>query len=407
MYTRAGTREFRPRGKSNYLAVAIGTVVVLVAGCSGSGASDGDDGGGFVAEADPQKVVGVPLGSTGGGTMGDQVEPSCSDPTEVAGITTCADLEKAKAEGTVTFYSPDPEPKTIAVLKEFNASFPEIETKVVYLQTGALYARLQSERKAGAYQADVLIQTDLAAIQDFKEQEGWLNYVSPELAGFKQGEQISDPVGLWQNEGTMFGGIAYNADNVDPQDAPKTWKDLLNPKWKGKLNVKTSISGLQHLQWYTLGNLYGATYWEKFAKQEPVAFDSYVQQYDRLIRGEDLIVANAQYSGFVEYQDKGAPLRFIAPPDGMQAGPQAIGIPTHAPHLEAAKLLLDWYLSKPGQEVITRQLSLTSARADVAPPGDPADTDGSQLLFPAEVNDYIDSQTDFQRTWNALTGITP
>ena len=75
------------------------------------------------------------------------------------------------------------------------------------------------------------------------------------------------------------------------EEAPKTYKDLLNPRWRNKMSCKISASGLQFVQWYTLRKLYGAGFWKEFAKQNPHAFDSRVQLFDRLAKGDDDMTA--------------------------------------------------------------------------------------------------------------------
>ena len=80
-------------------------------------------------------------------------------------------------------------------------------------------------------------------------------------------------------------GIAYNPKTVPADQAPKSWKDVLDPKWAGQVSVKVSNSGLEHETWYELKRLYGDDYLNKLGDLKPRAFDSYVQQYDRMVNG--------------------------------------------------------------------------------------------------------------------------
>ena len=91
-------------------------------------------------------------------------------------------------------------------------------------------------------------------------------------------------------------GLAYNPKLVPANEAPKNWPDALNPTFKDAVNTKLSTSGLQHAVWYKLRQLYGEDYWTKFATQQPRGFDSYVQQFDRMVNGQDKLVHTAQYS---------------------------------------------------------------------------------------------------------------
>ena len=114
--------------------------------------------------------------------------------------------------------------------------------------------------------------------------------------------------------------------------------------------------------------LYGPDYWKKFAELKPRAFDSYVQQYDRLVNQQDKVIHTAQYSGYLEWKAKGAPVAFNVPPDGMPGTPEAWGLVAGGPHPNAARLFLDWFLSLPGQKATEEGLFLHSMRND-APTG--------------------------------------
>ena len=70
------------------------------------------------------------------------------------------------------------------------------------------------------------------------------------------------------------------------------------------------------MQWYTLRKLYGAGFWKEFAKQNPHAFDSRVQLFDRLAKGDDMITAIGEYPAYILFKDKGAKVEFVAPADG-------------------------------------------------------------------------------------------
>ena len=236
----------------------------------------------------------------------------CSNPTQMQGFKTCADVAKAEQEGAVVIYSPDPEANSAALLDRFHQAFPKIATSFIRLQTGALYQKLMTERRARTYQVDVLQLTDMGYVLDFQKRNGYVQYVSPELAAYKA-EFKSQPEGYWAWGSFIMAGLAYNPKLVKPEDAPKTWKDALNPRWTDVVNTKASTSGLQHVAWYELKRLYGDDYWTKFAELKPRGFDSYVQQYDRMVSGQDALVHTAQYSAYLLLKAKGAPIEFVIP----------------------------------------------------------------------------------------------
>lgn len=329
----------------------------------------------------------------------------CDKPQQMDGFKTCADIAKAKAEGAFTLYSTDPEQGQVKLLAAFNKVFPEIKTSYVRLQAGALYAKVLSERQANSYLVDVIQISDMGMILDFTRKGGFRQYVSPEMAHFPK-EAKSEPEGFWTWGSVIMGGIAYNPNNVSAADAPKKWEDLLDPKWKDAINVKVSNSGLQHGVWYMLKPILGMEYFKKFGEQKPRAFDSYVQQYGRLVDGQDKIIMGAQYSGYIEFKAKGAPLAFVFPETGVPAVPETYGIVDKAPHPNAAELFMDWFLSPPGQKALAEALLLHSPRKDVAPPGgaDTVPLDKMKLLSPADWNEFEKDRPSFAREWNRIVG---
>ncbi|MEZ5815550.1 MAG: extracellular solute-binding protein [Hyphomicrobiaceae bacterium] len=330
-------------------------------------------------------------------------EKVCASPKQMKGFKTCADVEKAEAEGAFTLYSTDPEKGQVALLKGFTDLFPKIKTSYVRLQAGALYAKIRAERNAKSYLTDVLVISDMGMVQDFTRRQGFDQYVSPEMAAFKP-EYKSKPEGFWTWACIISSGIAYNPNVVKPADAPKNWDDLLDPKWKDAINVKVSNSGLQMSAWYVLKPILGETFFQKFGENKPRAFDSYVQQYGRLIDGQDKVIMAAQYSGFVEFKAKGAPLAFVAPPTGMPSAQQSAGIVANAPHPNAARLFMDWFLSPAGQSVYSKVLYNHSAREDVDPPPGALPIKQMKLLFPQDYSDFEKKRPAFVKEWDKIVG---
>lgn len=330
--------------------------------------------------------------------------PACEQPRQMDGFKTCANVEAAEKEGALVMYSPDPEANQAALMAAFHAAFPKINATYLRLQTGALYAKLMAERQARTYQPDILFLTDMTFVIDFKKRGGWMNYVSPELSAFKPGNR-SNPEGDWIWGGIIVAGIAYNPTTVKPEDAPKSWEDLLDPRWKGVINVKVSNSGLQHETWLIMRKLHGDAYWTRFAELQPRAFDSYVQQYDRTVSGQDMVISTAQYSGYLQFKAKGAPIAYVNPTEGQVAAPTVAGAVDHAPHPETAKLFMDWYTSATGQKAYVAASSLYSARPDVPPPAGGIPISEIKLLAPDDWEAFLKTHSQFVKEWDRMVGM--
>jgi iron(III) transport system substrate-binding protein len=327
----------------------------------------------------------------------------CDSPRQMDGFKTCADVAKAEAEGAFVLYSTDPEAGQAKLMDAFMKAFPKIKATYFRLQAGALYAKLLSERQAKSYLVDVVQLSDMGMILDLQRRGGFVQYVSPEMAAFKP-EYKSKPEGYWTWGSVIMGGIAYNKKNTPEAEVPKKWEDLLDPKWADAINVKVSNSGLQHGIWYMLKPLLGDDYFKKFATQKPRAFDSYVQQYDRLTNGQDKVIMGAQYSGTVEFQAKGAPIDFVFPELGVPAVSETYGIVAEGPHPNAGKLFMDWFLSPVGQKALAEALTLHSPREDVPPPAGAVPLSQMKLLIPADWDAFEKDRPSFAKEWDRIVG---
>lgn len=337
------------------------------------------------------------------GTASAQQAKLCDKPRQMEGFKTCADVAKAEAEGAFVLYSTDPDAGQAKLLAAFNKAFPKIKTNYVRLQAGALYAKLLSERQAKSYLVDVIQLSDMGMILDFQKRDGFTQYISPEMAAFKK-EYKSTPEGYWTWGSIIMAGLATNPKVVPTAEAPKKWEDLLDPKWKDGISVKVSNSGLQHGVWYTLKPILGDDYFKKFAEQKPRAFDSYVQQYGRLVDGQDKVIMGAQYSGYLEFKAKGAPLDFVFPATGAPAVPETYGIVADGPHPNAAQLFMDWFLSPIGQKALSEALLLHSPRDDVPPPAGGVPLKEMKLLVPADWTAFEKDRPSFAKQWNRIVG---
>ena len=328
---------------------------------------------------------------------------ACENPRQMDGFKTCANVEKAFEEGQLVHYAPDTESSQAQYLADFRKAFPQIKTTFLRLQTGALYARLSAERQAKTYVPDSLILTEIGFALDFQKRGGYARYMSPEMVHY-QPHMKSTPEGFftWDNE--IIAGIAYNPNLVKPEEAPASWADMTNPRWTEVINFKLSTSGLQHAVWYNLLKMYGPDYWTKIAALKPRGFDSYVQQFDRMISGQDHVISTAQYSGYLIAKAKGAPIVFVVPKEGLAVAPGVIGVVDKAPHPEVARLFVDWFLGVPGQISMTQSTVNYSARADVPPPPGGIPLSDHKLMVPDDWEAFLKTHSQFVKEWDKITG---
>ena len=166
---------------------------------------------------------------------------------------------------------------------------------------------------------------------------------------------------------------------------------------------------MQYVQWYLLRQIYGNDFWKEFAKQRPRAFDSRVQLFDRLAKGDDDMTRARRVFGLRALQAEAAPTSSSsAPPEGLAATPLIVGAVNKAPHPEAAKLFVDWAMSPRGQKYYQDHPNLyygsvTQRRA--------ADADRAEALrLQAALSRRTGTTTRktrdvFNKEWNAMLGL--
>ncbi len=340
------------------------------------------------------------------GLSSQQAQAAGKPVTTVLGFETTADIAKAEAEGELVFYTHDGESAASEVVKAFSSDFPKIKANYVRAQNGALYSKLLAERSAERYAVDVVQFSEVTTALDFQKRGGYLRHMSPQLPAY-DAQFLSAEPGYFFWAGITFAGICYNTDKVKAEDAPQTWKDLLDPRWRNAMSTKQATSGLQFVEWYELRRLYGADYWKTFSKQRPRGFDSRVQLFDRLSKGDDKVCALAEFAGYTLFKSKGAPIAMVFPKDGLPASPVVAGAVDKAPHPEAARLFIDWLMSKRGAALYQTNLQLfyPSLRKDAEPMPGGARLRDFKLLAPTDWADAIAAHDTFNKDWNAMLGL--
>jgi ABC-type thiamine transport system substrate-binding protein len=152
----------------------------------------------------------------------------------------------ACAEGKVTYYTAQRDADEREIVKKFQQSFPCIQVSIISAVTGRLYERLQTEHAAGKSQADLTILTDEALVERMIEAK-MLRKWDPPQAGLFAANAKQD--GWWYG---ASGALMYIVANTSVTDPPKSWADLLDPKWKDAIStspVTTGGTATQDVQW--------------------------------------------------------------------------------------------------------------------------------------------------------------
>ncbi len=258
-----------------------------------------------------------------------------------------------------------------AMGRAFTAANPGIKVDVVRVTGQVAFQRLQMDIKNKTPHCDVFSASDISHAAILKDQGQLMHYVPANAAGLLPTYRaLSDEGWYTVNNAARF-VLIRRKDKVPDAVAPRTWTDLLDPRWKGQIaTAHPAFSGGMGTWVLALTKTYGWSYFEKLAANNPRIGRSAVDPVTLLTAGECVVSPTfgpAAYHGI----DKGSPIAVDQAADGAVVVVFPSFIPAGAPHSEAAKIFLEWLLSEP----VSRQISADGSdpiRAGVAPrPGVP------------------------------------
>lgn len=161
-------------------------------------------------------------------------------------------------------------------------------------------------------------------------------------------------------------GPVINTNDIKASDEPKSWLDLLNPEWKGKIGWDDpSVPGPGAKNMSFVKNYVSSDYWEKLAKNDPVFIRDRAFLSDSIVRGKYSIAVGVLTTYIARVLQAGAPIKPLYLKEGSPGSGWTVSLLKNAPHPNAAKLFLNWFLSKEGQEVFSKEGGIASFRKDV------------------------------------------
>ncbi len=262
-------------------------------------------------------------------------------------------IEAARREGRVNWY-------TTMLIEQFArpvaAAFERkygVKVEVHRGDVAALPVRIANEGKSGRMQSDVFDGTNtVPALKRLGFVEQWIPETSTRLPA-----EFRDPDGFWA--GTHFYVLTpgINTELVTPGSEPKTFEDLLNPRWKGKMvwsasPVTPAGPGFIGLVLTLMGEENGMNYLRQLARQDVTGIHTGVRQvFNKVIAGEFSIGLQMINNHAIVSRAQGAPAGWI-PMQPASAVLSGISVTKGAPHPNAGKLLTDFIVSREGQEFI-------------------------------------------------------
>jgi len=272
-------------------------------------------------------------------------------------------IAAAKKEGKLVFYTANFAEPEQEVINAFNKRFPDVKVEMVRAPGGQLITRIKTEAAAGKLLADVVNHSDRGLMLGLEDL--FQDYAPPNAADYLESARVSPK--LWPSV-TLGWAIAYNSELV--KNPPKNWMDLLKPEYKGKLigHVVGPSGGTTWTRAMFERQVLGEDYWTKQAALDIALYPSGAPLSDSLVRGEVSIAPLLYNVAYIKQRD-GAPVEIFFPPEGVPLIPYADGVTKTAQNPNAAKLFMNWRLSREGQKFMIEQLgNLTSLKEAPAYP---------------------------------------
>jgi iron(III) transport system substrate-binding protein len=274
-------------------------------------------------------------------------------------------IEKAKAEGKVSFYA------NITAIEPIMKSFSQeygIDAKYTRVSTSKYIATVLTEHQAGKLIADVL-QAPIPILEFLKDKGVLASYSSPAASGYPEWTRKD---GIIQIFGIEYVALIYNKEQVKPADVPKRYEDLTDPKWKGKIVMADPASHATTISWL-IGlkeNVFPSEdAWMKFveglAANNPMFVASFGPTPAPIESGEKQIgISMPKYI----VTKAPAPLDWAKVDQPLMGTPRGIALTKNAPNPNAAKLFVDYWLSREAMKTMAGKVGEYVLAPGVFPP---------------------------------------
>ncbi len=261
-------------------------------------------------------------------------------------------IEAARKEGKVAWYTSVDLPVAERIAKAFEAKYPGVAMRVERSGAERLFQRIGQEYGSNIHAVDFVNSSDAAHFIVWKRDGLLAPYVPEDVAQHYPAEH-RDPDGLFATWRATLSVIGYSTKLVKPEEAPKSFADLLDPKWSGKIvKAHPGYSGTIMTATFQVARDLGWEYFEKLSAQRIMQVQSAADPPKKLALGERAVMADGVEYGMFLLKDKGEPVEIVYPTEGtpLIIGPN--GVMKKAPNPNAARLAQSFMFSLECQQLM-------------------------------------------------------
>src|SRR6202163_5022115 len=281
-------------------------------------------------------------------------------------------IEAARKEGKVSYYSALELNVAERLGKAFEAKYPGIAVRVERSGAERIFQRIAQEQASSINAVDVTNSTDPAHYLDWKGKDWLAPYVPDDVARHFPADQV-DPDGLYATSCGWIEVIGYNTNLVKREDAPKSYADLLDPKWQGKIvKAHPGYSGAIMTATFVLARELGWSFFEKLALQKVLQVQSAADPPKKLLLGERAVMADGNDYNLLLLKEQGQPVEAVYATEGSPLIIVPSGIFRSAPNPNAARLFQSFFFGAEAQQLLVDTFAHRSFHAQVKEsPGHP------------------------------------
>ena len=303
-------------------------------------------------------------------------------------------IEAGKKEGKAVAYGSLESDNMDAVVQGFQK---KTGITVEYWRASAtkVMDRAMNEFRAGKTLADLIVIND-NPLRLMEQQNFFQKNESPTSKEFPK--EAVDPM-LGPRYRNVIIGIVYNKSALKPAEAPKSLEDLVKPQYKGKIVMPDPTQHTTTTQWVaSLYKVMGKEKAEKFirdlAAMKPILVESLLPAAERVSTGETPVAITYVKYAYI-FGQKGAPLDYVRLPKMMGDG-HYIGLAAKAPHVNAAKAFIDYFLGDESMKTMAKMGEFVN-RKGVHPPLPDADKIGFVQMDDLSAKEFAEKKKEYQQ----------
>jgi len=270
---------------------------------------------------------------------------------------------KAKEERQVLLYTSLANADTKAFRSAFEKANPGVKLEIYRASGTTILQKVLTENRAGADIADAVM-TEGTVLHAMKDKNLLAKFDSPERKAFDA--RFKDKEGYWTDVYPTVHSIPYNTKLVAQRDLPKHYTDLLDPKWKGKLGANRNNFMFLAAMLELYGKEKGEDFLRKLAQQNPQVRSGGTLTATLVGAGELPIAFSVNANNVENVKESGSPVDWVRIEDPLYGEPHPAAVMARAPHPNAARLIVEFAISKEGQQLMSK-LGKVPGRSDVQP----------------------------------------